>query len=825
MTSGDERRIAKSVVDEFNNLWADALGYHVELVGWEDTISGYGRPQATINRDLERCEFFIGIMWKRWGTPPDISGPYTSGFEEEFTISVCSRQKTGRPEISLLFKDVDDELLRDPGEELKKVIAFKDKIVSEKVILFETFGDPQEFERRIRRCVSSYVQGLQAKEATELSGESQTRPSDNNPPQSVIDKTATETPFSAEGVKFLQEFVAKTERETEDNASFTPVQVARFRLLASIIKREPNDMHSLGVHDSNILFANRCAFTLGRQEVFGLISSGLDHFSSENTPLWHWYAAVNGFTQKNWLLLYSVISKSTERRISALSAMRLISEPLFPEPPFDRETCVRLWFSEDAPNALKAEALGYLGEHGLTVDLPALKQELDRADYQTRSAAIDAIIRVNLRDSREKGILALYELQPESVNRSILRALFGNGAVIRTDILSQGVEHRSPQVRRIVVKLLRKRGALKVESAERLTADEDARVRFEALQSLISGGRSFSDHDAKNILVKPLKRGYGLGGLGGFSGIATDSVGEAGWKRFREQKIAALTDHDLENAAANENWVFEPDARFILFDRQFSKRGDDLRTSVDDHFKAEFSEALREVEALEKVMRDSGKVSGLAEKTKTLDESIRKDLTRKGLDVICRKGDPQDLGRVRSILKNGFINYSDTDVEYLRKFGEWEDITLIVTLIDRPDSNNRPNLLSSFSDDSKYRNAARAIYTIGRARLAELLSLPMPSRLLSHVIVQSSDKGFHALNDSTISPLLLSEHQEVRKATALKCVRSLPKSRLRTILQDYISGDQQRYYNVVHWLDLGVSAPRDRAVIAAEKAIAKGWRE
>ncbi|SRR5216684_1180942 len=77
----DERTTAKLAVDEFNNLWADSLGYHVELVGWEDTVSAYGRPQATINRDLERCEFFIGMMWKRWGTPPDVSGPYPRRLE------------------------------------------------------------------------------------------------------------------------------------------------------------------------------------------------------------------------------------------------------------------------------------------------------------------------------------------------------------------------------------------------------------------------------------------------------------------------------------------------------------------------------------------------------------------------------------------------------------------------------------------------------------------------------------------------------------------------------------------------------------------------
>ena len=52
---------------------------------------------------------------------------------------------------------------------------------------------------------------------------------------------------------------------------------------------------------------------------------------------------------------------------------------------------------------------------------------------------------------------------------------------------------------------------------------------------------------------------------------------------------------------------------------------------------------------------------------------------------------------------------------------------------------------------------------------------------------------------------------QVRKASALKCGRALPKTRLRQLLDYYISEDAMRHYNVIHWLHLGLSAPRDRA--------------
>jgi hypothetical protein len=47
----DERKAAKVVVDEFNALLAEEFGYQVELVGWEDTVTAFGRPQASYDRN------------------------------------------------------------------------------------------------------------------------------------------------------------------------------------------------------------------------------------------------------------------------------------------------------------------------------------------------------------------------------------------------------------------------------------------------------------------------------------------------------------------------------------------------------------------------------------------------------------------------------------------------------------------------------------------------------------------------------------------------------------------------------------------------------
>ena len=796
---GDERKTAKAVVDEFNGIFAEQFGYHVELIGWEDTVSVFGRPQDTINHELERCELFIGMMWKHWGTPPDHEGMYTSGFEEEYEISVARRLREGRPEISLLLKEIDPAFLVDPGEQIKKVLAFRDQLIAGKSILFQNFTDIREFEKKFYRCIASYVIGLKTREAGKVSDQSQA-PTTSGDKQQAAETTspASDTTLSIEGAKFLREFISKTERDAKQDP-ITAVEVARFRLLANLVGSRGNDESSLGVHDANLLFSKGGHFTFGHPELSELLVSGFQHYFHENVPLWHWFAAIDGFARQV-MPIFSFFGP-TERRVSVLTAMRLVSEPLpLPSMPhLDRKAYLNSWFAEDAKSALKVAALGYLGDCGITSDLTVIRQQLDGNDNQTINAAADAIIRINLRDSREKAILALYEFQPSSINPNVLASLFDNEAALSTEILLQGVGHQNSNVRRIVVELLRKRGALHKEMAEKMITDSDATVRYEALTSLVDAGHNFSDEEAKIVLIKQEpNRGFGLL-------RASDTEGEACWKHFQQQRLRLLKDKQLEEAMRQDS-IFDRDPQFILAERHFKRYAEGLRKSVDDQYKAEFSQALQTM--IEKF----GGQTSLIEQTRSLEDHIRKGLTRQGLDVICHKAEPGDLGRVRTALKSGFIGYSAADVEYLRRYGEWEDIPLIIDAIKRPESGHSArSLLSSSFDDSKYRTAARAIYALGQTRLPKVLAMSTPSGLLPHLIIETSDKAFRSLSDVSINLLLQSENDAVRKAAALKCVKALQKVRVSKLLADYISGDKLRYYNVIHWLDFGVSIPRDRA--------------
>jgi len=128
-----ERKMFPEILTKVNDLKAKSKGILLEPVGWEDTLPGRGRPQEKINEDIRRSHLIVMLLWKRWGTP---TGKYSSGFEEEYEVA-CSENK----EIWLYFRNIPDDTLANPNEELKKVLNFRDKVKTERKFLFRSYED------------------------------------------------------------------------------------------------------------------------------------------------------------------------------------------------------------------------------------------------------------------------------------------------------------------------------------------------------------------------------------------------------------------------------------------------------------------------------------------------------------------------------------------------------------------------------------------------------------------------------------------------------------------------------------------------------------
>lgn len=794
----DERRAAKAVVDEFNATWADEFGYQVELVGWEDTVSTYGRPQAVINRELESCELFVGMMWRRWGTPPDIAGGYTSGFEEEFSISVDRRSREGVPEISLFFKDIPAEFLRDPGDDLKKVLAFKKKLIEEKTLLFDTFTDTRHFEKKLHRCIARYIKNLRARERSAVSDQAQAPTKDDATPAVPEDSTNKETPLSVEGTAFIRTLVDSLEQVGAD--AIRAIDVARFRLLGSTIGAHGNDDPVLGIHDANLLFRARESVSLGEREREALVERALDHFPHQNVPLWHWVSSVGGLSRP-LLPLISVLGRSA--RAGALEAMALIRQPLPAKQAEKRSMFFDSWFAQDAPATVKVAGLKYLGVCGIETDLPAIRSEMEKGDIQTVAVAGEAVLSIVMRQSRDRAVQVLNEFQGISVRTELVDAVFSAPAAISNETLLVAVEHRNPDVRRSATRLLRERSALPASAAENLLADPDCWVRYDALRALEETGRIFSVEQAKEVVVKPVTT---LGWM------RRDKNGEECWSEYEKVRLRMLSDEELVKRAETRP-LFDRDAFFVLAERRFGQYAAALRAAVDDRFRSEWRKSF---EALQHLV---GNDSEVLEKARPLEDFSRRQFTRQALDLLCRRADPVDLPRVRSCLRDGTVDLSVEAVTYLRRFGEWDDIALVIESLRRR-GDAHISLLSFVSEtDTHFELAAETVYQLGRDRLADVFALELPEKLFVAILRKVPLTAFRGLSEATIDALLRSEHESIRKAAAAKCVRAFTKSKIVRLMSAYMSNDRPYYYNVVYWLDVGVSVPRPQAVNAADAAL------
>lgn len=154
----EERGAFRSAINAHNEADAIERGVIFLPVGWEITLGGVGRPQGTIDQDVRRSDYFVLVLYNKWGSVPQAGeGPYSSGSEEELTIArECYKAGTMR-KIVILFKDVDPAQQADPGPQLNKVLEFRARLETEREFLFETFDELPTFMQHLRRHLAAWV--------------------------------------------------------------------------------------------------------------------------------------------------------------------------------------------------------------------------------------------------------------------------------------------------------------------------------------------------------------------------------------------------------------------------------------------------------------------------------------------------------------------------------------------------------------------------------------------------------------------------------------------------------------------------------------------
>lgn len=237
----EERRAFRDEIQGYNDTEAMPRGVIFQAVGWEDTLGGVGRPQSLINEDLRACDYFVLVLWNRWGSPPDvIPSRFSSGTEEEYHVALeCYEDKArSMRRLALMFKAVDLQQLNDPGPQLERVLEFRKAIERQKSHLFHTFDTTEKFRKILRLHLAAWLRDEERRDGG--------REAAISPPSTVEGESAVED--SSEGRELEQQsiedpVIAKA-RELANEGRLTEAEVLFAR--AVVGREQPEALNSYG---------------------------------------------------------------------------------------------------------------------------------------------------------------------------------------------------------------------------------------------------------------------------------------------------------------------------------------------------------------------------------------------------------------------------------------------------------------------------------------------------------------------------------------------------------------------------------------------------
>ncbi len=580
----EERRAAHAIVEEVNRDHSEHWGCHFKLLGWEDTVPGYQRPQSKINEDLDRCDYFIGVLWNRWGTTPT-SDPvgYTSGFEEEFHRAERRIQQGKMKDMLLLFRKVEIPAELEPGEDLKKVRDFRQQQIDGKRNYFKDFEDLSGFKDAVRSKLND-IGWKEARHDRTVSDRDSAPTNKTEPGLSDHNQEASESAgiINDEARSFVVGFINKSDAWEATR----PHEIARFRLIATSVSRSGNDELYLNNHDANLMFRNYRNEKLSDQEYTALLDSGVAGFEHSNVPLWRWVA--KGDMQDNALFyrlrLLATVGEDSEK-VNSIKVLQLLGSAI---PSHDSEFNIagvlRWWFAEDSSEPTFNAAISFLATNATESELPFVEQALSEAPERRRDKIEGAIVGILSRVSVDKVLKRVCERAVDKIPEPIVKRLFCSAASLSTDTLMECLSAKSDSVRLPSAQLLADRSEIALGTAQTLLTDSNLDIRLVAAEVLHGLGAALDEEVAKSALTQKKNVGQGFFGFS-----LTAERDTTRYDAYRRNRLLEMSETELRDRAS-EKLIFKGDELAVIYDKFCSKAliQKEIRQNLSDRFEKHF---------------------------------------------------------------------------------------------------------------------------------------------------------------------------------------------------------------------------------------------
>lgn len=794
-----EREAAHTIVKEINQQNADHWGMLFKLLGWEEAIPGYQRAQDKINEDLDRCDYFIGVMWNKWGSRPsnDPNG-YTSGFEEEYHRSVQRFEAGLMKDIALFFKSIEVPPGMTPGPEIKKVLDFRQKCIDEKKIFFQDFDEIDSFKAAVRaKIVEIGWREFTHRAITEGENEE-----DDQPP--MVETGSGRSAPSASGLldeeakRFLSEVLDKS-AEWDDTE---PSEVARLRLIAASISRSGNDELHLGTHDANLVFRHYRNAELSDQEITALLDCGVAGFEHQNVPLWRWMTKINQGGDHLYRLRVLATVGTVSEQVGAIRILQLFGSAIpTHDGEYDKSGVLTEWLSAETEPSVLDAITSFLGTNGSEEDIALIEAASANLPRFRKYQADAAIVEIISKRSIEDALKYICERQVTGIEKNLAIRLLANPQSLTTEVLALCLSAKSDEIRIGAANALFERGEIDQERAKDLLTDDSVELRLVAAETLYQEGKELDD----DVLKKVLKTQRQVFSLSGVSGETDETQLEI----YRANRRAELSPSELVKQSDNDFLQYK--CLETLFQLHPKKAVSRIKEGLEDSFSGYFAKStagFREKFAAE---------SNALEIVDQVVPSYQSTLCNAAVKALCSLRKPEDLNLLRRCLDSMDIVADASIIKFLGRFGEWQDTSRLLKLGEKREASlNALRIPSaSFAEER-----AAALLSIGKKRIVDLLGLDMNIWVRTNLLKQIPNSKFVSMSDEVLLRELAHDSAECRAIVALRCVQALPRSRVEGLLDSYIDHDNYRFYNSIHWLDLGASLPKTLSRDLASKELA-----
>ncbi|MBE9108823.1 DUF4062 domain-containing protein [Nodosilinea sp. LEGE 07298] len=659
----EERRVAREVVKKVNRIVSSSIGWQIDLREGENALPGAGRPQELINKDIDSCDLFLGVLWRRWGSS---TGEYSSGFEEEFERAKQRHQKNQHPTMWLCFKEVEIEQKKDPGEQLKKVLAFYDTQVSSKEFLFKEFKNSEDWRDKLDEWLLRHV--LNFSQETSQDEQFEANIEISSPAISNFSAIPNQTPSEVDSdaattqLINLVTHVSHSLSSPKESNPLNRFEIARLCLFSKTLLSNQYYDDFLSNHEIHLLYQYRDQLEPTIEEILQFTRTLIDDDNNLKVG-WYW---LQGLDVTTLLFYLAQANNDSDLRIQAIKILEEAKVCLTIEP--NNRLKIRNAVLVDKSVPVRIAWLSYLSSLGRLEDLPIVKSACNDEDLLISSAAESARICILLRHNLNEAVVELVE-NNLPITKLIVETIKKQSDFLSNAIMLKALSSQNPEIRLLILKELIGKNILTERQIDDLINDDSVLIKKICYEALLKMGRNISLDEIKKALGEDL-----------IFHVGNSPLLEAYYRMLPVEKL-------LEEIYSPS--IYAANAYKALATDHFETVSDRIRLDLEDDFSNLEMQIISKLEIQFKEilsLNEGEQVNQINELIESFKKTFRKyskyEFIKAALSGIVLHGNAQDIRWGRKYLEESdkFIDFKLEAIKIVEIYGDESDAIILVNI-------------------------------------------------------------------------------------------------------------------------------------------------